>query len=234
MTSKPPLLLLFDIDGTLMLSGGAGSRAINRAVETRFGIRNAFSGITPDGKTDPLLFREVIERHRLGDDPTLEAELSGMYLRFFPDEMARSPSARLLRGVSDTLEILSARSDLALGILTGNLEASARVKLAHFGIDRHFRFGAFGSDSPDRDHLVPVAVGRAERALGRAVGLGRHVVVIGDTPRDVACALANGATAIGVATHRYSRRELHDSGAHAVLPDLLDAEALLEAARSSP
>lgn len=222
MTDRRLRLLLFDIDGTLMLAGGAGSRAIDRICRDRFGIVDAFSGISPDGKTDPLLFREVIRRHRLGADAALEAELTASYLRCFAEEMRAAPEARLLPGVAATLEALSRRSDLALGLLTGNLEPSARIKLSRFGIDRFFRFGAFGSDHAERELLVPLAVARAERVLGRDIGLGRHVVVLGDTPLDVACALANGVTAIGVATHRYDAAELEAAGAHGVLEDLRD------------
>jgi phosphoglycolate phosphatase len=221
-----PTLLLFDIDGTLLLSGGAGARAIERACRERLGLDDAFAGISPDGKTDPMLFDEVLIRNGLSLDPELVADLTARYIRHFPEEMTAAPGAHLLPGVVETLEAVHGIPDVALGLLTGNLEPTARVKLAHFGLDRFFAFGAYGSDDGQRERLVPIAVARAERLLGRTIGCGRHVVVIGDTPRDVACALANGVTAVGVASHRYPPASLRAAGAHHVLADLSDPGAL--------
>jgi len=226
MRPHPPTLLLFDIDGTLMLTGGAGARALDRACRERLGISNAFAGISPDGKTDPMLFDEVLVRSGLVPERDLVADLTERYLRYFPEEIGASPGARLLPGVVDTLETIARLPDVALGLLTGNLEPTAWLKLEHFGLERFFTFGAFGSDDASRERLVPIAVARAERQLGRPVGCGPHVVVIGDTPRDVACALANQATAVGVASHRYPVGALRAAGAHHVLADLSDPQAL--------
>jgi len=228
VTGRTTTLLLFDVDGTLLLSGGAGARAINRACRERFGLTDAFAGISPDGKTDPMLFDEVLVRHGLEPDRAVVADLTARYLRYFPEEMAASPRARLLPGVVATLEAVRELPNVALGLLTGNLEPTARVKLAHFGLAQYFSYGAYGSDHAQREHLVPIAVARAERMLGRPVGCGRHVVVVGDTPRDVACALANRATAVGVASHRHTAEVLRAAGAHHVLPDLTDPSALPE------
>ena len=224
-------LLLFDIDGTLMLSGGAGRRAINRAFFEIHGINDAFGDIVPDGNTDPAIFREIFTRHglELRDESSAFAEVAARYTFFMRDEMARSEQARLMPGVTPLLELLGKRTDIRLGLLTGNFETTARIKLDRFGLNDLFAIGAFGSDDGIRNRLVPIAVRRAEIALGREIGLGPQVVVIGDTPQDVECALAHGATAIGVAASRYSVADLEAAGAHHALPTLEDIPAFMKA-----
>jgi len=214
-------VLLFDIDGTLMKAGGAGFRAMELAIERRLGVRNATEGIIPHGKTDPLILKEILRR--IGVGPTtissLLPRLIADYERFLAVEMPRAPAV-LLPGVRDLLEALSTQPQVLLGLLTGNVARTAGIKLARFGLDRFFRFGAFGSDAEHRIALPGIAVGRAEQLVGAPIGLGRHVLVIGDTPRDVECALANGATAVGVATGGSTAEELHRAGAHVVFEDL--------------
>jgi phosphoglycolate phosphatase-like HAD superfamily hydrolase len=134
-------------------------------------------------------------------------------------------------GVRELLHALSGHPQVLLGLLTGNFERTAQVKVATFGLDRYFAFGAYGSDHGDRLRLPPIAVERAERLAGRPIGLGRHVVIVGDTPRDVVCARAWGATAVGVATGRSSTRQLLDAGADLVFEDLSDTRAVLTALR---
>lgn len=225
-------LLLFDIDGTLMLSGGAGRRAIDRAFFEIHGIENAFGNIVPDGNTDPAIFSEIFANHGLEirDFSSAFAELATRYATFMRDEMVRSENARLMPGVTPLLELLGQRTDIHLGLLTGNFETTARIKLDRFGLNRYFPFGAFGSDDGIRTNLVPIATRRAGIHLGREIGLGPHVVVIGDTPQDVECALAHGAAAIGVAASRYTVSDLEAAGAHHALPSLEDIPAFLEAA----
>jgi phosphoglycolate phosphatase-like HAD superfamily hydrolase len=227
-------LLLFDIDGTLMLSGGAGFRAIDRAFETLFGILNATDGVRPDGKTDPLIFREIVEKHGIAHGPGDEVfeQIRTTYEPLMAEEMRSSP-ARMMPGVEPLLESLAADPDLSLGLLTGNFERTARIKLDRFGLNHHFPFGAFGSDDEDRRCLPSTAVKRAEAHLGSPVGLGSHVLVIGDTPRDVECALVNGATAVGVATGRYNVEQLTQAGAHMVFEDLSDTEEVVKALTST-
>jgi len=224
-------LLLFDIDGTLMLSGGAGRRAIDRAFLEVHGVRDAFGKIVPDGNTDPAIFREIFANHglELHDEASAFAEVAIRYAFYMRDEMARSEHARLMPGVTPLLELLGQRSDIHLGLLTGNFETTARIKLARFGLNDLFPIGAFGSDNGIRTRLVPIAVARAEAHLGRSIGLGPQVAVIGDTPQDVECALAHGATAIGVAASRYSVEDLEAAGAHHALPTLEDIPAFMKA-----
>lgn len=224
-------LLLFDVDGTLLLSGGAGMRAVDRVVRERFGVGGASRGVVPDGKTDPMIFREVLASlGPLVKDP--ERELGAMaarYVELMEEEVAASPGARLMPGVSELLGLLHPRRGVLLGLLTGNLEPTARLKLGRFGLNRYFPVGAFASDDERRERLVPIAVRRAERFAGCRIGLGDRVMVIGDTPRDVACAVANGVTAVGVAAWRYSQADLARAGATVVLPDLADHPAVLAA-----
>ncbi len=224
-------LLLFDIDGTLMLSGGAGRRAIDRAFFEIHGIENAFGNIVPDGNTDPSIFRAIFANHdlRIADDSPAFHEMVQRYVQHLPAEIRDSAQAHLMPGVVALLDHLSKTDNLALGILTGNFESTARIKLERFGLHGFFSFGAFGSDDGIRTRLVPIAVQRAEAVLGREIGLGPQVVVIGDTPQDVECALAHGATAIGVAASRYSVEDLEAAGAHHTLPTLEDIPAFMEA-----
>jgi len=228
-------LLLFDIDGTLMLSGGAGRRAIDRAFFEIHGVRGAFGNIVPDGNTDPTIFREIFANHGLEvrDESSAFAEVATRYGFHMRDEMARSEGARLMPGVTPLLELLEQRTDIHLGLLTGNFETTARIKLDRFGLNGLFAFGAFGSDSGIRSRLVPVAVERAEAHLDREIGLGPQVVIIGDTPHDVECAIIHGATAIGVAASRYSVEDLKAAGAHHALPTLEDIPAFMNAITSS-
>lgn len=224
-------VLLFDVDHTLLAAGGAGFRAMDRAFVELYGVENATRGIAPDGKTDPMLFGEALVRCRLaaaGGPPP--PELVRRYETLFPEEMA-APPAELMPGVQELLHALSGRPQVLLGLLTGNLERTAQLKVATFGLDRFFAFGAYGSDHGDRLRLPPIAVERAERLAGRPIGLGPHVVIVGDTPRDVVCARAWGATAVGVATGRSSRSQLLDSGAHLAFDDLSDSRGFIEALR---
>jgi phosphoglycolate phosphatase len=216
-------LVLFDIDGTILLTGGAGRVTMNRIYEELFGIASAFDGLHADGKTDPLIFAELLHRHavEVDDDVAVLAEIRRRYEAGFGDAM-RSAPATLMPGVVPVIETLDRRDDIQLGLLTGNLEHTARIKVDHFGLGGYFPIGAYSSDSPDRRDLPAVAVRRAEEHLGRTIGLGRHVVIVGDTPKDVDCALANGCTSIGVGAARYSEAELRAAGAHHVLPDLED------------
>jgi phosphoglycolate phosphatase-like HAD superfamily hydrolase len=232
VTDAPLRVVLFDIDHTLLASGGAGFRAMDRALFELFGIEGATRGMVPHGKTDPMLFSEALRAHGIigVDDGEPYRELVRLYQLYLPEEMT-APPARLMPGARELIETIDGRPGVLLGLLTGNLEPTARVKLATFGLDRHFRFGAFGSDDRDRLKLVPIAVERAEALAGRRIGLGPHVMVVGDTPRDVACALAWGATAVGVATGRSSSRELLDAGANFAFEDLSDTAGFMGSLR---
>jgi phosphoglycolate phosphatase-like HAD superfamily hydrolase len=222
-------LILFDIDGTLVLTGGAGERAMNRAFAELAGVAGAFHGIQMAGRTDPIILDEAVSRAGLAWSGAERDRFRARYCELLHDELQTpNPKCRAMPGVESLVGSLAADRSLFVALLTGNYAEGARVKLSHFDLWRHFRCGAFGDDAEERAALVPVAVARA-RGMGLAEVPVERVVVVGDTPLDVACARANGVRAVAVATGPYSERQLADSGAHAVLPDLSDAAAFKRA-----
>ena len=224
-------LVLFDIDGTILWTDGAGRRAIQRALVEVFGSAGPADHWF-DGKTDPQIVRELMH-HEGHDDAHIDARMAPMldrYVALLHDEL-RNPEhpPRLLPGVAALLDALDARSDVMLGLLTGNLAAGAAEKLRAVGVDpARFPVGAFGSDHERRPRLPAVARERAEALLGAGIP-GDAVVVVGDTPADVECGRDIGARAIGVATGRYSEAELARHGAVAVFRDLSDTAAVMRA-----
>jgi phosphoglycolate phosphatase-like HAD superfamily hydrolase len=196
-------LFLIDVDGTLLLTGGAGIRALDRAFVDCFGIAEAMTPFDLAGMTDPMIVAQAYA-HARGREPTGAevADVLARYLVHLADEVARVVDYRLMPGVPSGLLRLQAQGHL-LGLATGNLEPGARIKLARGGIDGRFRFGGYGSDSADRAELVRLAADRGRALAGRPVP-DADVVVVGDTYRDVAAARANGFLAIGfdAAPHR--------------------------------
>ncbi|MGE3536504.1 MAG: HAD family hydrolase [Candidatus Tectimicrobiota bacterium] len=201
-------LVLFDIDGTLVSTGAAGADAMRLALAELCGVPDGFAGIEMSGKTDPLILQEALTRHCI-DAAAVPVEV--FYERYIPRLRATLQEThrprRLMPGVTQLLETLATQSDLVLGLLTGNVALGAQLKLESFGIWHYFRLGAYGSDHSDRNALVPVAQQRAQALLGQSFAP-EQVYVIGDTPRDIACAHAHGARAVAVATGRYAVEEL--------------------------
>ncbi len=220
-------LLLFDIDGTLINAGGAGIRAVNRAFNIIYEIDDAMRGVKPDGKTDPLILREMFRNtlHRECRDREA-ARVYGSYLLCLEEEMKRRNPIEVLGGVSQILEAVSLRDDLKLGIATGNIEGAASIKLRYAGLARYFEFGAFGSDSEDRGEIIRIAIDRGERILDRYGGF-ETVFVIGDTPFDIIHGKGAGAKAIGVATGSYSFRDLEKYNPDYLFQDFSDVEGVL-------
>jgi len=222
-------LVLFDIDGTLVLTGRAGLRAMNRACEEVIGRPDALKGITVAGRTDWIILQDALEQHGLRlDDGTLD-ELRRRYVRHLAEEIQHPGQGvkDVMPGIRALLEELNRRPDIALALLTGNFEEGARIKLEHFDLWKYFRCGAFGGDSADRNDLVPVAIRRA-RECGIAADIDpSQVLVVGDTPHDVACARAAGAIPVAVATGGYTVDQLCATGADHVFKDLSDTRAFL-------
>jgi len=219
------LCILWDIDGTLMSSQGAGTKAMNDAFHACFGIPNAFEDVAMSGCTDPWIFRQGYERHRIAEPfPTALSRFDGEYRKALPVRLA-SARITLKPGLPGVLEILSKRDDLGSGLLTGNFEHGAETKLKAAGIHQFFATGAYGSDDEDRNKLLPHAL-RRFRDLGREFCAGR-TVVIGDTTRDVACARAHGAKAVAVATGGHRIEELRACSPDLTLPSLANPEPLL-------
>jgi len=217
-------LILFDIDGTLVLTGGAGMRAMSLAFRDLFGVPDALVGVTFAGRTDRAIVEDVAARH-LGNGgltPEAFAQFCDRYVEHLEREIqVEGPGKAVLPGVRPLLDALAARADVRLALLTGNLEPGARIKLNHFGLWNYFPWGAFGEQAVDRTHLMPVALQRG-RAAGDLPDDPRHVFVVGDTPHDVACAQAAAAVAVGVATGPFSTDALRASGADEVFEDLSD------------
>ncbi len=224
----PGMLVLFDIDGTLLLSGGAGKRALNETFEELFGVAGAFDGIPVAGRTDPLLLHDALAQTGLTAAADLRARFHDRYCeRLAVTILDPLPRKGLMPGVRSLLARLEGRPDLTSALLTGNFARAARIKLEYFGLWRHFACGAYGDDAASRDELVPVAITRARRQ-GIAIESSAQVVVVGDTPLDIRCARAAGAWSVAVATGPYSEAELTEHGADRVLPDLADTGACME------
>jgi phosphoglycolate phosphatase len=205
-------LVLFDVDGTLLSASGAGRRALDRAMRDVYGTSGPIDSYDFRGGTDPQIIRDLLGRAGLDETAILagEATVYRRYEELLEAEIGDGRAVTLYPGVRELVETLAARDDVVVGLLTGNIEAGARIKLRPTGLWPFFRLGAYGSDDADRTRLPRVAAGRAERLVGR-VFLGPDTVIIGDTPRDIGCARAFGARAIAVATGWHS---LEDLAAH--------------------
>ena len=222
-------LVLFDIDGTLVLTGGAGLRAMMRAFAAVVGDPSALEGVPVAGRTDWIILMDGARRAGRELDDELFGRLREHYLASLREEIELPGHGvkSVMPGVRDLLERLHSCQGVLLGLLTGNFIEGARIKLEHFDLWKYFRCGAFGDDSPDRNALVPVAVARARRQGLPEIAADR-VLVVGDTPHDIACARAAGARAVGVATGLYSAEQLRERGADIVFEDLSDTERFLE------
>jgi len=222
-------LVLFDIDGTLVLTGRAGIRALDRALTDVCGVASPLEGVAFAGRTDRAIVGEALERIRAEAGQAAIDAVRERYCVHLAEEVLRdSPHPKcVLPGVGaalDALALLEASGEVAVGLLTGNFARGAEIKLGHFDLWRRFRFGAFGDGHTDRRDLVPVAIAAAARA-GAGTFSSRDVVIIGDTPADVDCAHAHGARAVAVATGPFSLDVLATTGADVVVPDLSDWDA---------
>ncbi len=224
-------LVLFDIDGTVLLSDGAGKRAVHRALAEVYGSSGP-SDHRFDGKTDPQIVRELLRSDGHADDHIdghMPRALS-RYIEVLAEELGNpGHKPRALPGVVRLLDALAARPDVIIGLLTGNVVDGARAKLAAVGIDPdRFEVGAYGSDHETRAELPSIARRRVQAARGQPID-GEDIVIIGDTPSDVQCGQSLGVRAIGVATGRYSAKDLSACGAFAAFDDLSDTDAVLAA-----
>lgn len=211
--------VLFDIDGTLLVTGGAGAVAWRRAFREMHDIEANIDEHTHAGMTDPeiaaIVFREVIGREGSAAERT---EAIAGYLAHLKQAVEESQGYRVMPGVEDLLLRLS-REGVLLGIVTGNIEAAAHIKLARGDLNRFFAFGGYGSDSSDRTELTRKAVERAGQVAGKDLDLSATLAV-GDTPRDVKAGHGAGLRVAGVATGRYSVAELEGAGADWAIPDV--------------
>ena len=218
------LAWLFDIDGTLLLTGGAAKEAFVRAAREVFGLDDRLEDIGFAGRIDPEILREILDKHGLTPAPE-------RIERFYDNVVAQMDSAihnghgRLLPGVPALLDAVAAEPAWARTLLTGNMTRMAAIKLKHFGIEHHFAMGAYGEQAASRPELARLAVARIRERYGVAPS---RCVVVGDTIHDIACARAAGALVVAVATGSQSRAELEAHAPDLALDDLTQRDVMLE------
>lgn len=229
-----PQVLLFDIDGTLILTGRAGVRALNWAFHEAFGVEDILEGVSLAGRTDRAIIAEALARHAPGHeaDDAWWLAFRDRYLERLAAELdVAHPNKRVLPGIEPLLDALDERDDLHVALLTGNFALGAEMKLRYFDLWHRFAWGAYGDSAVERNDLLPVALARAREAGMNDLNP-MDVVVIGDTPNDVACAHSGGARAVAVATGPYGESALEQSGADVVMPNLADTRAVLSVLES--
>ena len=227
------MLLLFDIDGTLTW-GGPAKEAFGFALEGTFGTAGPIADHDFSGKTDPLIMRELLTAagHASCEIEAGLPRFWDLYLSELDARIGAEP-VTVLPGVRALVGALAARDDVFLGLVTGNVEGAAMLKLRSAGLWERFPVGGFGSDHEARNELPAVALRRAAAHWGRPFR-GEHAVIIGDTPRDIECSRAVGAATVAVATGRFSAEDLRDAGADRVLAGFADTRATVEALTARP
>lgn len=221
-------LLLFDIDGTLVLSGGAGKRAMNRVFEEFYGYADVMEGITLSGRTDDKIMMDAYAKAGMEFSyEELERFKSRYFERIKLEMLVDHNGKRVMPGVAQVLPELQKRNDVYLALLTGNWEQGGRTKIGYFNLDHYFPFGAFSDDSSERTALVPIAVQRFEERYSLHPEL-RDVYVIGDTPADILCAKPHGVVSVAVAAASHSVDDLRPFAPDVLLEDLTDLPRVLE------
>ncbi|MCX5661310.1 MAG: HAD hydrolase-like protein [Planctomycetota bacterium] len=231
-----PTLLLFDIDGTILRTGGAGMRAMSRVAARLFGDHFTWEGIDSGGHLDPLIFAEAAAINGLGDDPAHHERFHDHYVVELREELRRS-TIEIMPGIHGLLAALREREaaarDIVMGCLTGNYTRAVPLKLASVGVQSDwFRVCAFGDEGRTRPDLVALAMRKYEAHTGHKAHP-RRVIVIGDTPRDVACAHAHDCLVLAVATGSYTVEKLVAAGADRAVESLADPRPLLEMIEAS-
>src|SRR5947208_11872966 len=225
MTEQRKRLLLFDIDGTLIHSGGAGVHALKLTLAERFKIADDLHDIEIAGMTDSGIVASILQKHKIpATNENITAFLDS-YVHFLSRELPRR-KGNLLPGVLELLQKLKSRKHLVLALLTGNVSRGAQLKLEHYGVWHFFEFGAFADDHHDRNELGPFARSRAKERHGREFSA--DIDVIGDTPRDIACGKALGARTIAVATGTWRRDPLATHQPDFLIDDLSDVDRVID------
>jgi phosphoglycolate phosphatase len=215
---------LFDIDGTLLSSGGAGKAALEAAFTEEFGVLLRHH-IPYAGRTDRAIMRDLFRLHEMDDSPANTRRLQDAYLARLPQSLI-AKNGRVLPGIVALLDWLTNTGRFSMGLLTGNIRAGAKVKLGHYGLYDRFAFGGFGDLHFDRDDVAREAHAQIHQHLGRPIA-GDKIWVIGDTPLDVQCARAIGARVVAVATGQHTVAQLQAVEPDIVLADLSDHRELL-------
>jgi phosphoglycolate phosphatase len=221
-------LILFDIDGTLIFGHGVGHRSLVRAMEETYGTSGNHNGYDWRGKTDPQIVRELMRAEGIAPG-VVEERLPACfdrYVRHLDELLAQGHRVDVLPGIGELLQDLAQRSDVLVGLLTGNIERGAQAKLRRTGLSPLFQVGAYGSDDPNRRNLPAIARDRAQALLGREIAFS-EIDIIGDTPLDVDCARCVGARAIAVASGQHSLAELEATNPDLLFENFADLEACL-------
>ena len=217
---------LFDIDGTLIHTGGAGQLAMTRTLADAFGLPPDTDGVSFAGRTDRAIIGDIFRMHGIDDSAPNWQRFRREYLVRL-DETLPAVEGKVLAGVCELLETLATRDDVAVGLLTGNLKAGAWRKLEFYGLAHYFQFGSFGDDHVNRDDVAAAALTEICRHTHGPIEPAR-VWVVGDTPSDVTCAQSIGAGAVAVVSGWHSREELAAAGPDLLLDDLTDVTELLD------
>jgi phosphoglycolate phosphatase-like HAD superfamily hydrolase len=218
--------VLFDIDGTLLDLHGAGRRAFALALDEAFGWKDQIGYIKFAGATDLDVLDQIFIRHRR----TLTPPDIDLFFNILPEKLRETSAAcdvTVYPGVAELVEQLSKHPDIIIGLVTGNIEACARIKLEKAGLHGHFQLGAFGHEHADRKEIARLALDRATASLPKGMTFAQKFLV-GDTPSDISAAHHIGATSIAVATGQHTREILSDAGAQYVLATLEDALKIIE------
>jgi len=218
-------LFLFDIDGTLLTSGGAGEKALSLAIKDLFGCDDNLSKIEIAGCTDSGIARQIFALHGIEPAPENFSRLFEAYLQHLAGTLPGTPG-RLLPGIVELLEKLRTRPEVALALLTGNLAQGAKLKLTHYGVWEYFEFGAFADDHHDRNQLGKFAKARALEKHGVEFAP-ENIYVLGDTPHDIACGRAIGAKTVAISTGGCSRAQLLEHKPDFFFDDLSDVENVM-------
>lgn len=218
-------ICLFDIDGTLIHTRGAGTAALGEGLRSAFGVAEPTDQVAIHGRTDRGITRDLFRFHGIEDLPEHWERFREAYLHALPESLA-ARAGTVLPGIASLLEVLTKREDVLIGLLTGNTREGARIKLAHFGLDHYFDFGGFGDNHLERDDVAREALAKAQNRLHAPVDL-RCIWVIGDTPTDVSCGRAINARTIAVATGNHTLEELAASGPDHLAADFSNPDPVL-------
>jgi phosphoglycolate phosphatase-like HAD superfamily hydrolase len=218
---RSSIIVLWDIDNTLLYTGGAGSIAMNRAFVDLYGLQDGFARVEFSGRSDRAILGDALRAHGIADSPEEVARFVDAYLPHI-DRALSETQGMLMPGITEVLAALDGHVHVTQGLGTGNFRRAAEAKLAHYGIAQHFPgvVGGFGDDHADRQELIRIGIDRLRNGAASEA----RIVVIGDTPHDVSAAKANRAFSVGVATGRDSVETLAACGANAVFADLSDTE----------
>jgi phosphoglycolate phosphatase-like HAD superfamily hydrolase len=221
------MLVLFDIDGTLVESGGAGRAAMEAAGRELFGRSFTLDGVEIAGRLDPLIWDDAARAAGVDDPAAHHDRFRSTYARVLRDRLDRHPTVRALPGADALVSALAGVPGITLGLLTGNYPETGRLKISRARLEPdRFPIGAWGSDAPRRPDLVTVARRRHHELTGRETAVDQ-VVIVGDTPHDVGCATAHGCRCLAVATGRFERAELEAEGADLAMDDLTQTQTLV-------